>query len=189
LTGLITHKLVWELLKTKQSGAARVQAALPVAIRLAKAGKIAVLLGLVGQTMLPPLLPIRFAPVPLQVIGIVLYTAGLWVAIAGRIQLGQNWSDIETGKVQPNHMVVSSGVYRLIRHPIYTGDLAMLFGMQLALRSWLVCGVFLLLPFVIRKAVAEERKLLTSIHGYRQYYESTTRFLPLFARILSRTPR
>lgn len=189
LTGLIAHKLIWEVLKRRQGAAPQAQATLPLRIRIVQTLKIGVLLGLVVQTVAPPLLPIRFVPVLLPVIGIILYTAGLCVAVAGRIQLGQNWTDIEMGTVRPNHAVVSSGIYRLVRHPIYAGDLAMLFGMELALRSWLICGVFLLLPFVIRKALAEEHKLLTSIRGYREYCEGTRRFLPIPPRKLSRTSR
>ena len=189
LTGLIVHKLVWEVLKRKQGDAPRAQGPVPIGIRLSKMVKIGALLGLVVQTLVPPVLPIEFAPKVLPIFGVVLYTAGLLLAIAGRVQLGRNWSDIETATVQPNHMVVSTGVYRLIRHPIYAGDLAMLFGLELSLRSWLVCLVALLVPFVVRKAAAEERKLLTVIRGYKRYCENTHRFLPIPVRIFSRTSR
>jgi protein-S-isoprenylcysteine O-methyltransferase Ste14 len=189
LTGLIVHKLVWEALKREPGNAPRSRSPIPPGIRLVKAVKIGVLLGILVQTLIPPVLPIGDSPIGLTIFGVVLYTAGLALAIAGRVQLGRNWSDIEAGTVQSNHAVVSSGVYRLIRHPIYTGDLLLLFGLELALGSWLVLLVPLLAPVVVRKAVAEERKLLTSIHGYQRYCENTSRFVPVPARIFSRSSR
>ncbi len=189
LTGLIVHKLVWELLKRGPGNAPQSRNAIPPGVRLVKAVKIGVLLGIIVQTLIPPVLPIGYSPLALSIIGAVLYTGGLSLAIAGRVQLGRNWSDIEAGTVQTNHAVVSSGVYRFIRHPIYTGDLLLLFGLELALGSWLVLLVPLLAPVVVRKAITEERKLLTSIHGYGRYCESTSRFLPVPARMFPRSSR
>ncbi len=74
--------------------------------------------------------------------------------------------------------VVSNGPYRLIRHPIYVGDLMLLFGLELALNSWLVLGVLLLAPIVLRQAVQEEKKLALALPGYQEYCANTKRFIP-----------
>jgi protein-S-isoprenylcysteine O-methyltransferase Ste14 len=74
--------------------------------------------------------------------------------------------------------VVSKGLYRFIRHPIYVGDLLLLIGLELSLNSWLVLGVILLLPVVIRQAVSEEKMLMRSLPGYETYCARTKRFIP-----------
>jgi protein-S-isoprenylcysteine O-methyltransferase Ste14 len=145
---------------------------------LIKGIKLAILLGLVVQTMLPDVFPIMTAARPLRVAGVVLYTLGLCVAILGRIQLGNNWSDIEAPQILRQHAVVSSGVYHYIRHPIYVGDLLLLLGLEISLNSWLVLGVVLLTPFVLRRAVREERTLTEAVPGYDAYCVRTKRFLP-----------
>ena len=60
-----------------------------------------------------------------------------------------NWSDIETAEVLCEHAVVSHGVYRYVRHPIYIGDIALLVGLELALNSWLVLGALAIAPIVV----------------------------------------
>jgi len=79
----------------------------------------------------------------LRTVGLLIYLGGLALAIAGRLGLGSNWVDLEDSRVLPRHAVVSSGIYRFIRHPIYTGDLLLLAGLQLALNSWLVVAVLI----------------------------------------------
>jgi len=171
LGGLVFHKLVWEIMK-------RGSAAPPRGAVAARVVKLAILAGIIVQTLIPDVLPIAAGPAALRVMGAVIYTAGLALAVTGRVQLGGNWSDIEAAGVLTNQVVVESGVYRYIRHPIYTGDLALLLGLELALNSWLVLGVVLLTPVVIRQALKEERMLRTSLAGYAAYCTRTRRFLP-----------
>jgi protein-S-isoprenylcysteine O-methyltransferase Ste14 len=183
LAGLIVHKALWESFKRRsgqeRGGAEAAQKRRqPIGLRLVKGIKVAILIGLVAQTMLPEILPITSSPQILQVIGVTIYTIGLATAILGRIQLGSNWSDIETAQVLSRQTVVSHGLYRYIRHPIYVGDLLLLAGFELSLNSWLVLLVGLLSPFVLLKAVREEKMLGTSLPGYSTYCERTKRFIP-----------
>jgi protein-S-isoprenylcysteine O-methyltransferase Ste14 len=183
LAGLIIHKAVWESLK-RRSGQKREgdEAAetkhQSIGLRLVKGVKVAILAGLVAQTMLPELLPITSSPQILRVIGVTIYTIGLVTAILGRIQLGSNWSDIETAQVLGRQTVVSHGLYRYIRHPIYVGDLLLLAGFELSLNSWLVLASGLLSPWVLWKAVREEKMLGEALPGYHSYCERTKRFIP-----------
>ena len=123
-------------------------------------------------------MPIRPEPRALQLIGVPIYTFGLLLALAGRIQLGENWADIEAATVWRTQTIVSTGPYRYIRHPIYAGDLLLLCGLELSLNSWLVLGVLLVAPVVIRQAIREERMLAGSLPGYDRYCASTKRFVP-----------
>jgi protein-S-isoprenylcysteine O-methyltransferase Ste14 len=131
--------------------------------------------------MLPEVLPLSSDPAPWRAVGVVLFTVGLATALLGRIQLGNNWSDIEIAAVRREHRVVSRGIYGFVRHPIYSGDLLLLLGLQLALHSWLVVLPILLIPVVARQAVREERDLAAKLPGYDLYCRRTKRFIPFLA--------
>jgi len=178
LAGLIAHKLVWEVLKRRQPGGAATPAARSAFARLAKGVKTLILAGLVAQTVLPDVLPISHSPNAVRAIGVLVFTLGLAVAVVGRVQLGGNWSDIETAQILRAQRVVSTGIYAYIRHPIYSGDLLLLTGFELALNSWCVLGVGLIVPFVVQRAVREERMLAGALPGYDAYRARTKRFVP-----------
>jgi protein-S-isoprenylcysteine O-methyltransferase Ste14 len=179
LAGLVAHKVVWEILKLRNpEGRARKRSNHPLHLTLVKAVKVGILLGLVVQTFVGEVLPIIGDATTSRVVGIGLYTLGLAIAIVSRIQLGKNWSDIESAQVLSGHAIVSNGVYRYIRHPIYVGDLIMLLGFELYLNSWLVVGVLLLIPVVLWKAVREEKALASTLPGYDEYCARTKRFIP-----------
>jgi protein-S-isoprenylcysteine O-methyltransferase Ste14 len=181
LAGLVVHKAVWELLKRRQPETAPPSERAgesPGLVAMAKVAKLLVLLGLVVQTLVPEVLPITTDGAPLRPLGLVLYTLGLGTALLARVQLGANWADIESAQVLRHQRVVSGGLYRYIRHPIYTGDLLLLAGFELSLNSWLVLGVALLVPFVVHSAVREERMLRAVLPGYDAYCARTKRFVP-----------
>src|SRR5260370_37576991 len=99
------------------------------------------------------ILAVACAASPLRTVGIVVYTLGLITAILGRIHLGDSWSDIETPRAGEEVPVITQGVYSYIRHPIYAGDLMLLFGLELCLHSWLVLGAVAVIPVVFSRAV------------------------------------
>ena len=176
--GLIAHKVLWELLKRNEIGAKQ---PLPWRVKLVKAIKIGILGAVLAQTLLPAVVPIAQDPGRLRAAGAFLFTAGLAIAIIARLQLGDNWLDIETAAVKRYQRVVSRGIYGYVRHPIYVGDLILLVGLELAVNSWLVLGAALLIPVVLRQAVKEEAGLLRSLPGYDIYCRRTKRFIPFVA--------
>lgn len=179
LAGLIAHKVFWEVMKRRQGPSRPEGSGAPsTRLRAVKAAKIAVLAGIVVQTMIPEVLPLASDPWILRIAGVAIYTAGLLVAILGRTQLGTNWSDIETAQVQTYQGLVEKGLYGYIRHPIYVGDLALLLGLELALNSWLVLAIIGFAPLVLRQAIREERLLSKKLPGYDQYCGRTKRFIP-----------
>jgi protein-S-isoprenylcysteine O-methyltransferase Ste14 len=179
LTGLVVHKTVWEVLKRRLRGDPSVKPTGGASRTfLLKLLKTLILAGVVAQTLLPDVLPIQNSPRFLPIVGIALYTTGLLIAVVARIQLGSNWSDIESPEVGRGHALVSNGIYRYVRHPIYTGDLALLLGLELALNSWLVAAALLLTPFVLVQAIREERTLRVLLPGYEGYCARTRRFIP-----------
>ena len=179
LAGLVAHKAVWELLKRRgQSPAAAARPNRSLRLLLVKTVKIGILIGLVLQTFLPDVFPIAQESALLRSAGIAIYTAGLLTAIIARVQLDRNWSDIENAQILSDQTIISHGLYGYIRHPIYVGDLLLLFGFELSLNSWLVLCVALLTPVILWQATREEEKLATSLPGYDHYRRSTKRFIP-----------
>lgn len=177
LAGLIVHKVIWEALRKRADEKPKEPRSLKLVA--VKAVKVGILLGIIVQTLLPiDLLPVVENSFNLRVAGTIIYSIGLLTAIAARFQLGDNWSNIETGQVIEKQQVVARGVYGLIRHPIYTGDLLLLFGLELALNSWLVLGVLILAPVVLLKAIKEEEMLVRELPGYNDYRARTKRFIP-----------
>jgi protein-S-isoprenylcysteine O-methyltransferase Ste14 len=146
---------------------------------LVKSVKVGILLAIVAQTLTPwDVLPLLADPGSLRAAGLILFTAGLAIALLGRLQLGSNWADIETAQVLTKQQVVCRGLYRYIRHPIYSGDLLLLFGLQMALNSWGILLVAAMAPVVLMQAVREESLLRESLPGYGEYCRTTKRFVP-----------
>ena len=70
-------------------------------------------------------------------LGLALFAAGLGFAIWARVHIGRNWGGPMSQKEQPD--LVTTGPYRLVRHPIYSGLLVAGAGTALALdRRWLI---------------------------------------------------
>lgn len=174
--GLVLHKVIWEVLRMKSGGSQQsTTSAWIVAVKLVK---IAIFIGILVQIWIPDVLPISTDPRLVRTTGIALFSLGLLTAITARIQLGKNWSNIESGQVLNDQAVVDHGIYGYVRHPIYTGDLLLLIGLELALNSWLVVLAVLLVPIVTWKAVKEERMLVRELAGYAEYHQRTKRFIP-----------
>lgn len=176
VSGLVLHKAIWEILRTTSKEKPIEDRS--IQLSAIKVVKIAILLGVVVQIFLPDVFPISAEPFAIRVLGTVLYTGGLLTAILARFQLGNNWANIETGQIVKDQQVVAKGIYGFIRHPIYTGDLLLLTGLELALNSWLVLGVLLLAPVVMLKAIKEEEMLVAELSGYDAYCARTKRFIP-----------
>lgn len=177
LSGLVAHKLVWEVWKRHRRVEPKPVPSLTT--RLVKIVKLGILAGVVVQTALPwDVASITNEPFMIRAIGVVLYTIGLGTAIVGRIQLGDSWSDIETPRAERDTVVVSRGLYRFIRHPIYSGDLMLLLGLELAVNSWLVLVVLAMIPAVFYRAIREEQMLAQRVAGYDTYLRGTKRFIP-----------
>ena len=182
LAGLVAHKVVWEVMKRHQERSLRIRIfAGPWIVRLARLAKVCILFALLAQTLLDDILPITQHPGLLRALGVALFTVGLLVAVAARVRLGDNWTDIETAGVLEHQKLVEDGIYKHVRHPIYLGDLLLLVGFELAQNSWLVLGILPLLPVILRQAREEERILAANLPGYSDYCARTKRFIPFVA--------
>lgn len=110
-------------------------------------------------------------------IGLGLFAAGLLFAIWARVHLGRNWGTPMTRKDDP--ALVTSGPYRLVRHPIYSGILVAGVGTAVGLSwTWLV-PVGLGATYFIYSATVEERFMAEQFpDGYPAYKRSTKMLVP-----------
>jgi protein-S-isoprenylcysteine O-methyltransferase Ste14 len=106
---------------------------------------------------------------------VILFAAGLGLAVWARIYLGRNWGMPMTEKAEPE--LVTSGPYRFVRHPIYSGILLGFLGTGLATNGyWLiVCGVCLL--YFIYSARVEEGILTNAFPSAYPSYRARTKML------------
>ncbi len=114
-------------------------------------------------------------------IGLVLFCLGLGFAIWARVHIGRNWGAPMTQKNEPE--LVTSGPYRLVRHPIYSGILVAGIGTTVALSwSWLI-AVGLAGCYFLYSATVEERYLTEKFpDAYPVYKRSTKMLLPFNLR-------
>jgi protein-S-isoprenylcysteine O-methyltransferase Ste14 len=84
-------------------------------------------------------------------------------------------------EVAQDQKVVSTGPYAIVRHPLYSGALIMLFGIPLALGSWWGILVNVLLTAaIIWRLLDEERFLAANLNGYAAYTQAVRyRLVPL----------
>ena len=110
-------------------------------------------------------------------IGIALFALGLGFAIWARVSIGRNWGMPMTQSSDPE--LVTSGPYRLVRHPIYSGLLLALIGTAVAL-SWLwLIAAALGGAYFIYSALCEERFLESQFpSAYVRYRRSTKMLVP-----------
>jgi protein-S-isoprenylcysteine O-methyltransferase Ste14 len=180
--GLVLHKLLWELLKARDGRRkTRYQAQGLIGKWFIKPLKLVVLVFFAVQTLFLNLFPIVQEGSILRICGMVIYFIGLGTAVLGRVQLGKNWVDLEDYQVLPEQSLTTNGIYRYIRHPIYSGDILLLTGLELALNSWLVVMALLPLGVAVKQALAEEALLTRVFPGYAEYCRRTKRFIPFIA--------
>ncbi len=109
---------------------------------------------------------LRF-PAWVSVLGAALFLLG-YVLYA--FVLKQNAYLARTVKVEAGQKVVDTGLYGLVRHPMYAATLLLFLSMPLILGSLLAFLVMLAYPFIIARRIQnEEQVLLRDLPGYGDY--------------------
>jgi len=112
-----------------------------------------------------------------ETLGLVLFGLGLAFAIWARVHIGRNWGTPMTQKDEPE--LVTSGPYRLVRHPIYSGILVAGIGTALALNWMWLIAVALAAIYFSYSATVEERYLTEQFpDAYPPYRRSTKMLVP-----------
>lgn len=159
----------------------------PVA-RSHRGGREAALLVVAWAAFFLPLLWIvtpwlSFADYPLRTgawsAGVLALAAGLWLFWRSHRDLGANWSI--TLEVREGHQLVTSGVYRRIRHPMYLALLIYGAGQALALPNWIAGPSYLLaMAWLTMCRLGPEERMMIATFGqaYHSYRERSWRLLP-----------
>ncbi|GBE64325.1 hypothetical protein MFM001_07870 [Mycobacterium sp. MFM001] len=108
-------------------------------------------------------------PAAVCLVGDVLVAIGLGVAMLVVIQNSYAAANVT---VEADQTVITTGLYGLVRHPMYTGNVIMMVGIPLALGSY--WGLLLLIVgiAVLAIRIRDEEKLLShELTGYREYAE------------------
>ena len=139
------------------------------------AQKIIMLFASIGfvALLVVPALDRRFGwsqmPTGIVIVGDVFIALG-WFAIYRVFR--ENSFTSATIELAQDQRVISSGPYALVRHPMYTGALAMLVGIPIALGSWWGLVAFGVMMFaLIWRIFDEERFLVRNLTGYAAYKE------------------
>ena len=75
-----------------------------------------------------------------------------------------------TVQVQKAQQLVDTGLYAIVRHPMYTATILLFLSMPLVLGSWVSFVIFLCYPFIIAQRIKKEEQLLAAqLPGYTDY--------------------
>jgi protein-S-isoprenylcysteine O-methyltransferase Ste14 len=112
-------------------------------------------------------------PVYMIVIGELLVSAGLFIIF--QVFKANSFASA-TIQISDDQVIVSTGPYGIVRHPMYSGALIMFIGIPLSLDSyWGMLGVISLILIIIFRLLVEEKFLLVNLPGY-ELYSSKTKF-------------
>jgi protein-S-isoprenylcysteine O-methyltransferase Ste14 len=118
-------------------------------------------------------------PASLQYLGLLLIPAGIVVRSWAILKLGRFFSRVV--EIETTHRLITSGPYRWLRHPAYTGMLMINLGFGLALGTWPGALLMLVLPSIATLyRIQVEEKILLQAFGdeYRSYMQHTWRLFP-----------
>jgi len=120
-----------------------------------------------------------YLPIWVNGLGVVTFVVSLWLFWRAHDDLGKNWSP--TLQIREGHTLTTNGVYRSIRHPMYTSVLLLGIAQALLLPNWLA-GLAGLVSFSIAYAtrIDQEEQMLLEQFGddYSAYKKNTKRLFP-----------
>lgn len=113
----------------------------------------------------------------IRLLGSISFVAGMFIVLLAIIQLNRNLTVFPTPKRNSN--LVQSGLYKYIRHPIYTGVILVALGFGLYSESAyrLIIGLLLFVLFYFKSKYEEER-LKKVFPEYPEYMKKSGRFFP-----------
>jgi protein-S-isoprenylcysteine O-methyltransferase Ste14 len=112
--------------------------------------------------------------------GFLLYSAGGVLRLAPVLVLGRRFSGLVA--IQPEHRLVTNGLYAVIRHPSYLGLFVSVLGWALAFRSGVGVIIAVMMLVVLLARIKSEERLLSETFGaeYDAYRARTWRLIPYF---------
>jgi protein-S-isoprenylcysteine O-methyltransferase Ste14 len=106
----------------------------------------------------------------LQAVGLAVLAAA-YALVLWAMRVNTFFSSIIRIQSDRGQFVVTTGPYAFIRHPGYAAGILIVLASGIALGSWLAAALLVVtsLPFLLYRAITEERVLLAELPGYRDY--------------------
>jgi protein-S-isoprenylcysteine O-methyltransferase Ste14 len=108
-------------------------------------------------------------------IGLAVFALGLALAVWARVYLGRNWGMPMSQKADPE--LVTTGPYRKVRHPIYSGIILGMVGTAIAVSPYWLIAVAILGGYFLFSAVMEERTMAKLFPAAYPPYKHATKML------------
>jgi len=124
---------------------------------------------------------IGYVPLPLaaRVAGLLLMLGGLLLRVHSMQRLGRHYSTVlAVRKTQP---LITNGIYGVIRHPIYLGDLVLYGAIGLAVGNYVFCLIMVgaSVPASLLRIAQEERIMIAGFGAeYVEYRQRTAKLIP-----------
>jgi len=115
-----------------------------------------------------------------SIIGLALILLGFTIMIIGQVTLWRNYSG--TVVIREDHQLITHGIYRFTRNPIYLGGIMVVIGLPVYVASLYGFLTSLVLTLIILNRIRLEEKLLTEEFQdvYQKYKETTKKLIPFF---------
>jgi protein-S-isoprenylcysteine O-methyltransferase Ste14 len=114
-------------------------------------------------------------------LGIVVIAFSLLLFAWGHRDLKKYWSP--SLELMEGHKLITSGIYRTIRHPMYLSQLVLTFAQMLLLQNWIAgpIGLICFIPFYLVRKKEEEKMMIEKFgEEYKTYMEKTGGLVPKF---------
>jgi protein-S-isoprenylcysteine O-methyltransferase Ste14 len=111
--------------------------------------------------------------------GVVFFVLACWLLWRSHRDLGENWTF--TLKTNKKHQLVTTGVYRYLRHPMYAAHFSWAIAQLIMIPNWIAGPSFLVFALVLycyRVGSEEEMMMDTFGDAYREYRSVTGRIFP-----------
>lgn len=149
--------------------------------------RLLILLVGLGQIVLPcivatqPVLGLaaRAQPLACTVLGVAVMLAGLWLFWRSHAELGDSWS--VTLELNAQHRLVTDGLYRFVRHPMYASFLVLGLGQALLVANWIagLSGLAATALLMVVRLPREEAMMIERFgNQYREYRRRVGAVLP-----------
>ena len=114
-------------------------------------------------------------------IGIAISSIAITLFISSKITLGKNYSPCYDQRKPKS--IISSGLYKYVRHPIYSSNVLLLVGTFIISGSYLMLvNILILSLFYAISAYREEKYLINNFTYYKAYSKNTGMFIPRYKK-------
>jgi protein-S-isoprenylcysteine O-methyltransferase Ste14 len=115
---------------------------------------------------------------PMRYLGVAFFLSGYWIRTIAARKLNKQFSYLVT--IQEHHQLITSGIYSLIRHPVYLGTILAVIGMFFVFSTWFGFAFVFVYSAILIHRMSLEEKLLFKYFGsvYEEYVLKSFRLIP-----------